>query len=253
MNKWLEKFLRAPEGEGGGGDGGGTEVETILGGDQQVETKADEVKTEETKTEVKADEVKTEAKADEVKTEEKKEQTPEEKAAAEAAAKLDKVPGEGELYEFALPEGMELDSTLAEKAQPVLKELGLTTGQANKLASLLAETRAAEADAIVENYVTIQKGFVAAAKADEEIGGQNWDVSVKEANQALQKFGTPALTAALREHGLANHPEMIRFCKRIGSHTADDTLDKGDHVDTTEVPPEARWYGDTTATTKKRG
>ena len=124
--------------------------------------------------------------------------------------------------------------------------------QANKLAAFMAEMRQAEADQIVNDYVTRQNSYVTTAKADQEIGGTQWDVSVAAANQTLQKFGTPALTAALREHGMQNHPELIRLMKRVGLATADDTAPKGDAVDNTEVPAEERWYGSTTPT-KKRG
>lgn len=247
MKNWMDLILRAPEGDSPGGAG---EIDNVLGGPPADAPPADAPPADAPPADAPpadappADAPPADAPPAEL--------TDEQKAEAAAAEKAAKVPGEGENYEFDLPEGMELDSTLAEKAQPVLRELGLTTGQANQLAALLAETRQAEADAIVESYVTTQKSYVAAAKADPEIGAANWDTSVAQANQALQKFGTPELTAALREHGLQNHPEMIRFCKRIGLHTADDTLDTGSHVDTTEVPPEARWYGKTTATTKTK-
>lgn len=162
------------------------------------------------------------------------------------------VPGEGETYEFTLPEGMEVDAALAEAAQPVLRELGLTRGQADKLAELMATVRQNEATAIADEFVKRQKDYVSTARADEEVGGTKWDDNVKVANAALQKFGTPELTAALREHGLSNHPEMIRFMLRVGLHTADDVADNGKHVDTTEVSPEERWYGKTTPMTKRQ-
>jgi Ca2+-binding RTX toxin-like protein len=154
-------------------------------------------------------------------------------------------------YTFELPEGMELDADMAAAAQPVLKELGLKPSQANKLANLIAEVRQKEADAIVDSYVKTQNDYVAAAKADKEIGGTNWGASTAAANQALQKFGTPALTAALKEHGMQNHPELIRALARVGSATADDTAETGGAVDTKEVPAEERWYGSTTPTTKR--
>ncbi len=169
------------------------------------------------------------------------------------AAEEDKdVLAEGADYVFELPEGMEIDEAMAAAAQPVLKELGMKPSQANKLAGLMAEMRQAEADTIANDYVKRQNDYVKTAKADQEIGGTNWDASVAAANQTLQKFGTPSLTAALREHGMQNHPELIRLMKRVGLATADDTAPKGDAVDNTEVPAEERWYGSTTPT-KKRG
>jgi hypothetical protein len=245
MKNWFDMLLRSPEGEGGsggeGGEGGDVVVDTVLGGDADTAPKDTEQTAKPEGEDVLGDKPKDEAAP--------KEQTPEEKAAADAAAKDDAVP-EGE-YEFALPEGMELDATLAERAQPVLKELGLTQGQANKLAAMIAEVRASEGERIVENYVQTQQKYLQTAKTDPEIGNEHWAEKTAYANQALQKFGTPALTAALREHGVQNHPEFIRIFARIGAAHADDVPEPGQTVDTTEVPPEERWYGTTTKT--KRG
>jgi hypothetical protein len=212
----------------------GGQIEMVLGSEPVAEEpKAEEPVAEEPKAE--------EPKAEEPKAEEPK---------AEEPNPADTVPTGEELYEFTLPEGMELDAELAAAAQPMLKELGLTRAQADKLAGVIATHQQRQIDAITETYVAAQKEYVAAAKADTEIGGSNWKASTTQANQALQKFGTPELVAALREHGLANHPEMIRFCARVGSRVAPDAIERGDHVDTTETPPEARWYP-TTPTTKK--
>jgi hypothetical protein len=210
-------------------DNSTNEIENVLGGDQPPT----ETKPEEKPAGASAEgETKPDEKPAEVKPE-------------------DAVPGEGETYEFTLPEDIEIDATLAEAAQPVFKELGLTRAQANRLATLVAEHQTKMTGEIVDQFVATQKQYVADAKADPEIGKGNWDTSTKQANQALQKFGTPGLVAALREHGMANHPEMIRFCARIGLKTADDTLDTGTSVDTKVVPAEERWYGTTTPTTKK--
>jgi hypothetical protein len=254
--KWKTflELLRAPEGETGGGQTTETEqVTDVLTGGETTEQTAQTEQTTELTPEQKAaaeKEAADKAAAD-TKAKAEAEMTPEQKAAAEAEAKLNSAPEGEELYEFTMPEGMEIDAAMAEKAQPLFKELGLTRAAANKLAGLVAEVRQAEAEQIASSYVEMQKTYLATAKADEEIGQKNWDTSTKQANAALQKFGTPGLIAALREHGLSNHPEMIRFAARIGLHTADDVADPGKHVDTTDTPPEERWYGKTTATTKK--
>jgi hypothetical protein len=244
---WLTKLTRAPADEGTpGGDapadtGAAPAEELVLGGGVKFDApKPEDAKPEDAKPE--------DAKPEDAKPEDAKPDAPK----PDAPKPEDAVPGEDEKYEFTVPEGTEIDAQLAEAVQPVLKELGLTKGQADKLATFMAGYQATTGQQIVDTYLAAQKDYVAAAKADDEIGKANWDASTKQANQALQKFGTPGLVAALREHGLANHPEMIRFCSRVGQRTANDTLDTGEHVDTTSTPPEERWYGKTTATTKKR-
>lgn len=139
-------------------------------------------------------------------------------ADAAAAAKLKEVPEDGK-YDFTLPEGMEMDTELAEKAGPALKEAGITRDQANKLAGFLAEDRKAR----FEQWGKTQEEWVAAAKADKEYGGDKFDASIKGAKRALDKFGTPELQEYLTASGGGNHPELIRFMARVGNAISDDS------------------------------
>jgi hypothetical protein len=138
----------------------------------------------------------------------------------------DEVPADGR-YDFDLPEGMALDSGLAEAMAPVLKDIGLTRGQAQALAGALAAHRQAEAGNGASEWADIQSGWVNSAKKDSEIGGGRWDASVATAQGALARFGTPGLKAFLTESGGGNHPEVIRFMARVGNAIADDRPESG--------------------------
>ncbi|XAI96398.1 hypothetical protein [Microcystis phage Mel-JY33] len=160
------------------------------------------------------------------------------------------VPEDGK-YDLTLPEGVELDQQLAEAAFPVFKELGITTGQAQKLAEMFSTYRQADAQAVVDEWKTTQKGWVDTAKADPEYATDGWDAATQIANRALKQYGTPELAKTLRETGMGNHPDLIRFFYRIGKGISDDQTDTGEGKRGSEIPPEERLYGKTTPTSKR--
>lgn len=163
------------------------------------------------------------------------------------------VPEEYDFSEVELPEGMELDSEFVAAATPVLKELGLDQEQANKLAKMQADYMAATAQASIESAQQIVKGWVDTAKADKEIGGGEWDETVRLGNSVIRQFGTPELVQdVMVGQGIGNHPEVIRLLARIGKHVASDTSPTGNETDGDAVPQEQAWYGETTPATKQR-
>ncbi|MEC7472463.1 MAG: hypothetical protein VX946_03765 [Pseudomonadota bacterium] len=42
--------------------------------------------------------------------------------------------------------------------------------------------------------------------------------------KAIEKFGSPELRQVLNDSGLGNHPELVKFCHRIGKAISDDSL-----------------------------
>lgn len=133
----------------------------------------------------------------------------------------EKSEGPPEKYEFTMPDGMALDEALAEKVDPVLRELNLTNEQANKLAATFAEYRASEAQRQTDAYAQQVEDWGKAAKDDKEFGGAKFDENVAHAQKFLATFGTPELKALLAD-GLGNHPELIRVCARAGKALQED-------------------------------
>jgi len=133
----------------------------------------------------------------------------------------EKPEGPPEKYEFTMPEGVELDAELLEKAEPVLRELNLTNDQANKLATLIAEQRVSEAQRQSDAYAQQVEDWGKSARDDKEFGGAAFEENVKHAQTAIGQFGTPELKALLAD-GLGNHPELIRFCVRVGKSIGED-------------------------------
>lgn len=176
--------------------------------------------------------------------------TPKDDKGDDKGDKTDDAVPEGE-YEFAMPEGVELDKGMANAMTPLFKELGITQGQANKLVEAYGAQVQTSAEAAAQAFVDTVVGWDTAAKADPEIGNDHWDATVAAGNAALQKLGTPELTKALADTGMSNHPEMIRFMARTAKAIGVDTFDKGDTVDTGDVSTEVSWYADTTPAIKK--
>lgn len=136
-----------------------------------------------------------------------------------------------ETYELETPEGFEkLDEETVAAATPVFKELGLTNEQANKLvpvagafAKRIIETRDQQ---LLGTILEQRKTWLTDAKADQEIGGQNWDASIRESARALDNLGFPKgspLRVALDESGFGNHPELIRLMSRVGKAIGEDS------------------------------
>jgi hypothetical protein len=158
----------------------------------------------------------------------------------DAAADADKVPDDGK-YDLKMPDGVELDAELADALGPEFKEIGLTRGQAQKLADKFIEIQQGRA----ETYSKSPEGqwsmsaygyfkehgtpdtWPDKAKADKEIGGDNWDGTVATARRAVNALGTPELKSFLEASGGGNHPELIRFMARAGAMIKEDDPAKG--------------------------
>lgn len=162
----------------------------------------------------------------------------------------DVVPEDGK-YEFSdLPEGYEVDEKVAGEVSSIFKEAGLTQKQAALVASKYAALQQEQSKAYTDTVTDTINNWVKEAKQDKEIGGAQWDASVTHANSALEKFGTAELDAALSASGLSNHPEMIRFCARVGAAIADDKFTPGNGGGAEAIPMEQRLYGATTPSGK---
>lgn len=138
-----------------------------------------------------------------------------------------------ETYELTMPDGMELDATLLEKATPVFKEIGLTNEQASKLANVYADHIKAMGEGSAEKaeqwrternaqeLAEQQNADIEALKADKEIGGANFDPVKK---QVMDFVGTlPAeFTQMIDKKGLGNNPEFVRAIYRAIQYTPQD-------------------------------
>ncbi|MCC6863269.1 MAG: hypothetical protein IT544_00470 [Rhodobacteraceae bacterium] len=133
----------------------------------------------------------------------------------------DKVPEDGK-YSLKMPEGVEVDQALLDAVSPDFKELGLTQKQAQTLADKFIAAQTKKGEEAQASWSKTLTDWVDQAKADPEIGGANWDGTVKVATQLVGRFGNEAFCEYLNASGAGNHPEMIRFMAKVGAVIGED-------------------------------
>lgn len=155
-------------------------------------------------------------------------------AAAPAAAPAGDAPkdapaGAPEKYEdFKSAEGVALDPAVMGQFSEVAKELNLPQDKAQMvLDKMLPKMQARQGEQVKEFYSDIggtPDGWVAAAQADKEFGGDKLKENLALAVKARDAFGSPELTKLLNKTGLGNHPEIIRAFYRAGKAIGEDRL-----------------------------
>ncbi|WP_145548541.1 peptidase [Yersinia massiliensis] len=149
-----------------------------------------------------------------------------EKEATEKANKEKKESGAPEKYEFKAPEeGQDLDAEALATFEPVARELGLSQEQAQKLVDIYGKDivpKLQQKQAEAWQKQTEQWGND--VKADKEIGGDKLTANIGMAQKALDQFGTPELRTYLEQTGLGNHPDLVRFCVKIGKSMGEDSM-----------------------------
>lgn len=147
------------------------------------------------------------------------------------------VPGED-----GKPVEVEIDQALLTEATPVLKDLGLTNDQANKVAALVPKVQQRFAQQQADSFAAMKADWAKEVQADPEIGGKNWPQTEALAAKALDTFGAPSVKDAdgnetnefrilLNETGLGNHPVMLKMFRQIGEKLGEDGFARS------EAPP----------------
>ena len=150
------------------------------------------------------------------------EKAPDEKPAA----------GAPEKYEFTAPEGTELDQALLGKFEPLFRDLNLPQEGAQKLLDAYAkEVMPTIQQAQAEAHGRMIEEWGAAVKADPEMGGKNYEATVKNALKVMERYGDPELKQlmgiASKDNptglGIGNHPALVRAFAKIGAAMGEDT------------------------------
>jgi hypothetical protein len=128
-----------------------------------------------------------------------------------------------ESYEFAMPEGVQLDKTAADEFTTIAKELKLDQATAQKVADVGAKMAQRQTEA----HAKLVESWVEAVKSDKEIGGDNLAENLGVARKALETFGDPELRDVLNSTGLGNHPGLIKMMHRIGKAISEDRFVTG--------------------------
>ena len=146
------------------------------------------------------------------------------------------------VYEFTMPEGVEIDPATLGNLTELSKELGLTKEQAQKVADLGAQQAQRWAAAQEQAINDVSAQWIDTVKTDKEIGGDRMAEKLAVAKRALDRFGSPELTQLLDESRLGNHPELIRAFYRAGKAISDDALVPGGRSVRGSNDPASRLY-----------
>ncbi len=132
--------------------------------------------------------------------------------------------GAPETYEFKAPEGQTLDQGVMEAFEAKAREFNLTNeGAQSWIDSVLPKIQEAADDKLN----ALRAEWTETAKNDKEFGGTAFEANLDIANKAVKQFASEEFKALLKESGLSNHPEVIRFMLGVGNAISEDVLLSG--------------------------
>jgi hypothetical protein len=118
-----------------------------------------------------------------------------------------------EKYEFKLPEGFELDETVASEVNVLFKDLGLNQANAQRLIDFYTAKSTEAAEQPYKAWVDTQKAWVDEIKSDKDLGGKLPEVK-STISRAIDGLGDPKLANDFRQAmditGAGNNPAFIR-------------------------------------------
>lgn len=147
--------------------------------------------------------------------------------------------GDYTLEGIELPEGVQVDSHIAEQFGDICRDLNLSQSAYQKIVAKMGPVMAERQSARLEE---VKKGFLAQGRADKDMGGANWAVTKAEASKAYVKFVDPETRAFLKQTGLDCHPGIIRAFHNVQKAVADDTVVRGQASSGKPDPAKAFFY-----------
>lgn len=136
--------------------------------------------------------------------------------------------------DFALPEGIVLDSEVMDEFLPFAQELKLDQVGAQKLVDMGSKLATKMQQQAIDAWQEQITGWAEQTRNDPDLGGNNLQSTLASGRAALESFGTPAFNQLLKDSGIGNHPEMIRFMNRIGKEISNDSIVTGNAANTAD-------------------
>lgn len=119
-------------------------------------------------------------------------------------------------YDIKAPEGVELDAAVVESfVTEVAKAHNLTNAQAQAVVDYGLKREAAKTKADAEQVAKDEKDALDLLRKDPELGGANYEQTLKLASKAFMKFATPEEREFIDATRLGNRVPMIRLFHRI--------------------------------------
>ena len=143
-------------------------------------------------------------------------------------------------YEVRAPEGREFDKETFEAVKDDLKGMNLSNKGAQQMVDMFShkvlpiiEKKIADqaAEAQQAAAAELRKTWLTEARADREIGGARWNESIAIAGRVFDAVGfekAAPFRQLLEDSGLGNHPDAIRFIRRVGEMIGEDKFVRGE-------------------------
>jgi len=142
-------------------------------------------------------------------------------------------------YEYALPDGMELDKNLVAMANPKLKELGLSQQQAQGVAEVHAEFMRTQTDQFNQQI----KGWQEESRSGELFGGDDYEQNIAGAIRGFDAFFDPSLRPLLDSTGLSSNPLFLDGLRKAGLQSQEDSPGQGKAADRVKTRSERMYNG----------
>lgn len=124
--------------------------------------------------------------------------------------------------EFAWPDGFAADPQAMAKFVPLARRLGLSKDSAQALTTLYAELEQARNGSQAEFIARNNAEWLRDIQSHPEFGGNNLRRSSEGVASLMRRFGTPLLTAQMRQMNIQNWPEMFFFLARVAQASSED-------------------------------
>ena len=150
------------------------------------------------------------------------------------------------VYEFELPEEFVLAEENKTEFEAFARENKLSNESANKALGMAVKHVQKLQEEAAQQWRDEVEGWGKSIQADKELGGDKLQASISFAQKTIAKFGSPELVSFLNESGIGNHPELFRFCHRIGMQISEGGVITGDGVGESRKSTADVFYGNKT-------
>lgn len=130
--------------------------------------------------------------------------------------------GDNEYGEFAWPDGYQADPAAVARFVPLARKLGLSKESAQSLAGLYAELDQERNRAQGEFIAKNNAEWLREINSHPEFGGDRLKRTGEEVASIMRRYGSPLLTAQIRQMNVQNWPEMFYFLARVARATGED-------------------------------
>lgn len=141
------------------------------------------------------------------------------------------------VYDFKVPDGIEIDAAMADEFKAIAKELKLPPEHAQKAVDLVVRREQARA----EQFAAQVQSWADEVKADPELGKPE---NLAAARKFIDTFGDDKIKSLLNNTGMGNHPDVVRLILKASKGMSEDRFVAGkSNAEPSKRDPASVLYG----------